>query len=277
MKAVWVKNESSSSSNSGSYAYYKVTGDDGKQHYFGNSKDAGEYAATQKKTDEIRFGNENGESKYADVTHNKNGSTTVTTTSGNVSTYTTKSSTTKNNTTVPKPSGGGGTTKAAGGGKGNCFLAGTKVATINGYKDIDRLSIGDLVLTYNEGTGNNEYHRVVNMLSILPEDNIDDLYTLTFDDNSEIQASASHRFYINRDNKYMWIQISKVVPGDLVMYSDKTMHKVIGVEYEDLTDVVYNIMVEEAHNFYVGDNQVLVHNTIIKKTKSFKPAVVTLK
>jgi len=39
-----------------------------------------------------------------------------------------------------------------GGGGGGCFVAGTLVSTINGYKKIEEIQKGDIVLSYNEKT-----------------------------------------------------------------------------------------------------------------------------
>jgi len=59
---------------------------------------------------------------------------------------------------VPKFPEGTGTRPGGGGG---CFVAGTLVATINGYKKIENIQKGDVVLSYNEQTQQNEYDEVV--------------------------------------------------------------------------------------------------------------------
>ena len=47
------------------------------------------------------------------------------------------------------------------GGGGGCFLAGTLVATITGYKKIEEIQKDDIVLSYNEQYQCNEYSKVV--------------------------------------------------------------------------------------------------------------------
>ncbi|MBR0472375.1 MAG: InlB B-repeat-containing protein, partial [Methanosphaera sp.] len=89
------------------------------------------------------------------------------------------------------------TTKKGGG----CFLAGTKIVTNGGYKDIDKIKIGDMVLTYNEGTKNKEYHKVTKLYAYNPDDINEELYTLTFDDKTTLQVSSTHRFYIVRNEQ----------------------------------------------------------------------------
>ena len=156
--------------------------------------------------------------------------------------------------------GGGTNTSGSGITGGGCFLKGTKVVTINGAKDIDKIKIGDLVLTYNEGTNNNEYHKVTKLYAYNPDEINEELYTLTFDDKSILQVSSTHRFYIKRNNQILWLSTKDIKNGDIVMYSNKEYHHITKMEHEKLTQTVYNFSVENTHNYYVGNQEVLVHN-----------------
>ena len=158
---------------------------------------------------------------------------------------------------APTPSSGSSGSTTTGGG---CFLKGTKVVTINGAKDIDKIKIGDLVLTYNEGTNNNEYHKVTKLYAYNPDEINEELYTLTFDDKSILQVSSTHRFYIKRNNQILWLSTKDIKNGDIVMYSNKEYHHITKMEHEKLTQTVYNFSVENTHNYYVGNQEVLVHN-----------------
>lgn len=148
-----------------------------------------------------------------------------------------------------------------GSGGGGCFLAGTKVMTINGYKDINKVKVGDMVLTYNEATKNNEYHKVVNLFAFDPNEIDERLYTLKFDDKTTLKVSSTHRFYVKRNNETNWIPAKELKYGDIVMYSNKKYHRIISIKDTELKNTVYNLSVENTHNFYVGNQQVLVHNT----------------
>ena len=141
-----------------------------------------------------------------------------------------------------------------------CFLAGTKVTTLNGYKDINKVSIGDMVLTYNEGTGINEYHKVTHLFAYQPNEINEELYTLTFDDKTTLQVSSSHRFYIKRNKETLWLPTKSIRLGDIVMYSNKKYHRITNIKHEELTKPVYNLSVENTHNYYVGNQEILVHN-----------------
>ena len=162
----------------------------------------------------------------------------------------------------PKPSGG------------TCFPAGTKVVTSTGEKNINEIKIGDIVLTYNEGTGNNEYHKVINAKAFLPNEDNSLLYTLSFDDNTTLKVTESHRIYIKRNNSTLWLKTKDVKVGDIVMYDNKTTHRITNIEYQELTETVYNLSVEGTHNFYVGEKHILVHNTfsscLVKNCNNYK-------
>ena len=144
---------------------------------------------------------------------------------------------------------------------GGCFLAGTKVATINGPKDINKIAVGDMVLTYNEGTGTKEYHKVVKLFAYNPDEIDESLYTLTFDDKSTLQVSSTHRFYIKRNNQALWLPTKELRNGDIVTYENNTTHRIINIRNEELTETVYNLSIDNTHNFYVGDQKILVHNS----------------
>ena len=135
---------------------------------------------------------------------------------------------------------------------GGCFLKGTNVITKDGYKNIDEVRIGDIVLSYNEVTGKNEYNKVLN--TYIHEDLEDELYTLVMN-NKELKVTGSHRFYIDNN----WVEASNLKLGDKVMYSDGTYHEITKIDHETQNNTVYNIEVENNHNYYVGEG-ILVHN-----------------
>lgn len=66
-----------------------------------------------------------------------------------------------------------------------CFVAGTKISTPSGYKDIDKVSCGDVVLTQ-AGYG------VVEAVSAKCSE---DLYHLEFDDGTKITCTGNHPFF----------------------------------------------------------------------------------
>ena len=143
---------------------------------------------------------------------------------------------------------------------GGCFLAGTKVMTTMGLKDINKVKIGDMVLTYNEKRGINEYHLVTKKFYFKPNEIDESLYTLSIDDKTSLQVSSTHRFYIKRNNEFLWLRTKKMQVGDYIRYADGSYHKIINIHNEELTKPVYNLTVDDTHNFYVGEQLILVHN-----------------
>ncbi|MBQ6284695.1 MAG: InlB B-repeat-containing protein [Bacilli bacterium] len=155
------------------------------------------------------------------------------------------------------------------GGGGGCFTKGTKVMTIFGPKDINEITDGTLVLTYNEETGKQEYSRVKHHIELK---NLDEtLYTFKFDDMTKLDITHLHRVYVIRDNKEMYISAEELKLFDKVLYADGSTHSIIGISKQKYNKPVYNIEVENNHNFYVGDSNILVHNVVINIMSAVDP------
>ena len=84
-----------------------------------------------------------------------------------------------------------------------CFVAGTKVLTDHGLIPIEKISVGDLVLSRNESTGEQSFKPVLQTVITHP----DALYTVDFDPDGDgprpiesLVTTAPHPFYVaNRD------------------------------------------------------------------------------
>ena len=138
-----------------------------------------------------------------------------------------------------------------------CFLAGTPVITKNGFKSIDKMLVGDFVLTYNEEKEINEYKRVKNVYII--KDVNEKLYTVKTND-TEFSLTGHHRVYTFRDGKYQYISAENLNVGDVVRYSNGEYHEITSISHKPINDTVYNLEVEGNHNFFVNENGILVHN-----------------
>lgn len=142
-----------------------------------------------------------------------------------------------------------------------CFVAGTQVLTSEGYKNIEDVKVGDMVLTHE-----NRYRKVLRAGG--HEDDVYGLSTTPFDD-PDVVCTANHPFWAKRDlsDKPEWIRADKLVDG-----SDCTKNLYIafvrkngGIEWEQTywfesmgRAVVYNLEVEE-DNSYTANN-IVVHN-----------------
>lgn len=87
-----------------------------------------------------------------------------------------------------RPSSGGG----GGGGKKSCFVAGTLISTSLGFRPIEQIQKGDMVLSYNELFGRNEYSEV---LQTMIHDTIEPIYTLYIKDE-QLRVTGIHRFLV---------------------------------------------------------------------------------
>lgn len=154
------------------------------------------------------------------------------------------------------PYGGGSRGGRGGGGGGSCFIAGTLIALQNNCKPIESVKIGDIVLSYNEKTRENEYSIVRQTMVHSVEE---ELYTL-YIENEQLTATGIHRFLILRDEKLEWIPASDLQINDLVLFSDYSWHKISQIDIKIQKTTVYNFEVSNTHNYYVGHNQILAHN-----------------
>ena len=132
-----------------------------------------------------------------------------------------------------------------------CFVAGTKIATPFGDKNIEDLRVGDLVLT---STG---YERIVKTTN-----RIADVIT-----NVGLCGTPNHPVYSKATRDYK--PLAEVTADEIVRLNDK--------QYECQSfsgkQTVYNIEVEHAHNYYA--NGILVHNCNTKDRESFAERELT--
>jgi hypothetical protein len=180
-----------------------------------------------------------------------------------------------------------------------CFVAGTLVKvhpeTVNSrqikgesYKDIDKLQIGDLVLSANEHTGELSYRPVTELFV----HDVKLIHRLTYKEGLTVETTWNHPFWVQDKG---WTEAkdlhagersvtarsilkgkrprlqtvsftSNVQPGfddpSLVTWDDarEGTLSVARVEEVHRADKVYNIEVEGNHTYFVTEEGVLVHN-----------------
>ncbi len=190
-------------------------------------------------------------------------------------------------------SSGGSSGRSSGGG-GGCFLAGTKVLTSTGFKNIEDIKENELVLTYNIHDNTTEYNRVIKPL--VHNDDKEDVYEITVN-GKVIYATAIHAFYVNKkltldeseielhegplykeftgrdlsrvmindsDNDYMWMDAKNLKVGYQLLQSDGRHYPITKIKHYKHNGTVYNLSVENNHNYFVSENAILVHNRIVK-------------
>ena len=159
-----------------------------------------------------------------------------------------------------------------------CFIAGTKVLTDHGHKNIEDIEVGDLVLAYDEETGETAYKPVVQLFrnttkewcTVSVRGNNGELY--------EITSTPGHKYFVpgnrvRKDSRALehasyaglsekWVSACDLKRGDKVLLSDGTLCEVEGVSCKKLSapETTYNLEVADFHTYYVADCNVLVHN-----------------
>ena len=159
---------------------------------------------------------------------------------------------------------------------GGCFIGETKITTETGYKNIEDIEVGDIVMSYLEDSDLMIPRTVVGLL------NIDYSGPLVIINGIETNATIGHPFAVKNDNgELKWAAYDKTIDenyfdeGIVVNnLSDENYSILLNGEWIKIETItlkpfegkVYNISVEETHN-YVANN-ILVHNVMKKQLQA---------
>jgi hypothetical protein len=137
----------------------------------------------------------------------------------------------------------------------SCFAAGTPVHGIDGPLPIERVRVGDRVLTQDTGTGLLSFQPIVAVYHNPPS------ATLRIDLGGDpVIATGIHRFW-SPDRG--WVMARELKPGDRV----RTVGGLVTVRdvQADLDQLVYNLEVARGGSFFVGRCGALVHdNSLVR-------------
>ena len=144
---------------------------------------------------------------------------------------------------------------------GKCFVAGTKIKTEDGEKNIEDIEVGDRVYSYNPETGEEGY-KTVKRTFIKESDEIVHV-TITNAEKSEsvtIDATPGHPFYVVG---YGFKYASELKIGDKLRSVSGDIYEVTDTEVEHfaIPIKVYNFEVEDWHTYAVSEVGVVVHNS----------------
>jgi RHS repeat-associated protein len=138
--------------------------------------------------------------------------------------------------------------------RGRCsFTPDTPVATEQREKAISELEVGEKVLAYNENTGKTGSYPITAVLK--HDDPI--IVHLTLD-GELIETTPEHPFYTQECG---WVAAGNLKIGEHIRRADRSYGGVQKVEFEKRNELMYNLTIDEAHTFFVGNGQWLVHNT----------------
>lgn len=138
-----------------------------------------------------------------------------------------------------------------------CFVAGTSIAMgYNMFKNIEDICVGDYVLSYNENDGTVSRQKVIDTF------NKEVYQTIKLTINGKIiETTYNHPFYSPVYN--CWVEAGSLRIGDYVVNSDGECQVVQNIQINNYNQpvIVYNFTVENNHTYFVGESEVLVHNT----------------
>lgn len=147
-------------------------------------------------------------------------------------------------------------------GEPHCFVAGTPVSTEEGQRAIEEVEAGDKVWAYNEETGEKGLKEVEEVF-VSETDKLVHVET----DKEEIVTTELHPFYVEGLG---FVQAGCLQEGYELKCLDGGRETITGIRVEWLEEAitVYNFEVADYHTYYVGDGDVLVHNTCSKTSGS---------
>ncbi len=146
----------------------------------------------------------------------------------------------------------------------SCFPEGTPILTLNGYKPIEAISMGDTVWSYDHQLQRPVLQKV--LYPIMGEWHY--VADISLEDESTLSATYDHPFFANGQ----WLAAGQLHAGDTLysyIYDEATgpeqrANVVAGVQLRDTVVTVYNFGVAGTHTYYAGEQGVLVHNCGIK-------------
>ena len=137
-----------------------------------------------------------------------------------------------------------------------CFVAGTKVKTEDGFKNIEDIKIGDKVYTYNTNTNSIELKKVTKTI----KSSTIDTYIVTIGDE-KIEMSPKHELYIIDKG---WVRAYNLNVNDKLLDINGKKTSINKIKYKRYNEPIdtYNLTVDGNHNYFITNTQVLVHNAI---------------
>ena len=145
-----------------------------------------------------------------------------------------------------------------------CLKGDTKVQTDKGTKEIKDIKIGDKVYTRNIETGRTEIKKVTNSAMTNPKAKV---MKITDEETGNfIICTPEHKIWTENRG---YVEAKNLVPDDILYkrieqngkiktYLEKKEKSLIKIEYLEEEIPVYDITVQDNHNFY--GNNILVHN-----------------
>ena len=132
-----------------------------------------------------------------------------------------------------------------------CFLPGTLVLTDSGYKRIELIRPGDIVLAYNDTTHTYGRKKVIRIFEHIR----DTAYQLRIGEDM-INTTSDHPFFVGG----RWLRVKNLRAGDSVQTYSGAKLVIASIRLVVGRVTVHNFEVADYHTYYVSHSRVLVHN-----------------
>lgn len=134
------------------------------------------------------------------------------------------------------------------------FKAGTEVWTPYGTTPIQRLKSGDAVLSFDLKTGTVVSEKVINTYKYQQAG----FWFISTKDGSELTVNKDHKFYLPINNS--WVKAEGLRTGTEILTKDGGKAEIVISSAARGNEILYEITVSNAHNYFVGKQGILVHN-----------------
>jgi hypothetical protein len=152
-------------------------------------------------------------------------------------------------------------------GRAECFVAGTPVWTIAGPVAIERIRVGDLVLSQDPDTGELAYQPVLQTSERAPERLLS--VSLATPNADTLEGSGGHPLWVSGEG---WVKLRDLESGMVLHGVDGPT--VISDVVESRTEQTYNMVVSDFHTYVVGPTRILCHdNTPRRPTNAVVPGL----
>ena len=135
-----------------------------------------------------------------------------------------------------------------------CFVAGTRVLTESGMKNIEEIIPGESVYTLNLDINEREIKKVTK----IHENQTNEIYEIITDEDI-IKCTPRHEIFIVDKG---WTRAYNINQGDYLLGKDNKIVKINEIKYKNLQNPInaYNLSIEGNHNYLITDSEILVHN-----------------
>jgi len=159
------------------------------------------------------------------------------------------------------PSGGSG---GEGGGALDCLAKGTLVQTATGPMAIERVQVGDLVLSQDVESGELAYKPVLKT-TVRPASKLVEINA----GGQTFSTSGGHLFWVSGKG---WVKAREIKPGDPLHHATGTI-EVVSVT-RGPSEVTFNLVVADFHTYFAGADRLLSHdNTVHQRTDLVVPGL----